>query len=103
MVLPRQSEDPAKPKKTRSTDDFGITGLTVYMIDSFELSEQFDTFVWLDWSDGSNLHMIERFEHDRSKNLTSLFEYAQKPKCFQTGCRSNKEHLLLYHYVFLWN
>ena len=31
MQLPRQSEDPVKPKKIRSTDDFGITGSTVYV------------------------------------------------------------------------
>jgi len=32
MQLPRQSEDPVKPKKIRSTDDFGITGSTVYYV-----------------------------------------------------------------------
>jgi len=47
MVLPRQSEDPAKPKKIRSTDDFGITGFTVYEDKFFTKARSRNFFVKL--------------------------------------------------------
>ena len=49
MQLPRQSEDPVKPKKIRSTDDFGITGSTVYFFLTYVTDAR--TYPFLDLPD----------------------------------------------------
>src|SRR5688572_13530118 len=60
IEIPRYSEDPVKPKKNGCTDDFGLTGFTVYNISLRRITNKAQVLPSSKISDIRSFHLFIR-------------------------------------------